>query len=181
MTRYEFTVFLAGLTEITEEAADALFEAGCDDGSPASCDGAVWSTFHREASSLQDAISSAVADTQKAGYRVERVEVGACGDSTTSLRDSKKVYHGKRDPINREELLKRISIDPSVCSGRPCIRDTRIWVSLIIENLAEGVSERGLLNAYPQLTLEDIRAALAYAAEMTRERVIPSAVDAESA
>jgi len=74
---------------------------------------------------------------------------------------------------NREELLKRISIDPNVCFGKPCIRGTRIWVSLIVENLAEGVSEAELLIAYPQLTVADIRAALAYAAEMTKERVIP--------
>jgi len=73
----------------------------------------------------------------------------------------------------RDELLKRISIDPQVCFGRPVIRGTRIWVSLIVDNLAEGVSQEELLAAYPQLKPEDIRAALAYAAEMTRERVIP--------
>ncbi|OHB72901.1 MAG: hypothetical protein A2V70_10910 [Planctomycetes bacterium RBG_13_63_9] len=73
----------------------------------------------------------------------------------------------------REELLKRISIDPNVCFGKPCIRGTRIWVSLIVDNLAEGVSEAELLAAYPQLQPEDIRAALAFAAEMTRERIIP--------
>ena len=67
----------------------------------------------------------------------------------------------------REELLKRISIDPNVCFGRPCVRGTRIWVSLIVDNLAEGVSEAELLEAYPQLQPEDIRAALAFAAEMT--------------
>jgi uncharacterized protein (DUF433 family) len=61
--------------------------------------------------------------------------------------------------INREELLKRISIDPNVCFGRPCIRGTRIWVSLIVDNLAEGISETELLEAYPQLQPEDIRAA----------------------
>jgi len=74
---------------------------------------------------------------------------------------------------DRHELLRRISIDPNVCFGKPCIRGTRIWVSLIVENLAEGVSEAELLVAYPQLSIEDIRAALAYAAEMTKERVIP--------
>ena len=74
---------------------------------------------------------------------------------------------------NRQELLKRISIDPNVCFGKPCVRGTRIWISLIIENLAEGVSEGELLEAYPQLRPDDIRAALAYAAEMTRERIIP--------
>ena len=77
----------------------------------------------------------------------------------------------------REETLKRISIDPDVCFGRPCIRGTRIWVSLIVDNLAEGTPEAEILEAYPQLTVEDIRAALAYAAEMARERVIPIPVE----
>ncbi|MGH7139821.1 MAG: DUF433 domain-containing protein [Pirellulales bacterium] len=75
--------------------------------------------------------------------------------------------------MTREDLLKRISVDPQVCFGRPCIRGTRIWVSLVVDNLADGVSEAELMSAYPQLQPEDIRAALAYAAEMTRERVIP--------
>jgi len=78
----------------------------------------------------------------------------------------------------REEILKRISIDPNVSFGKPCIRGTRIWVSLIVENLAEGVSESELLEAYPQLVPQDIRAALSFAAEMTRERVIPIPVEA---
>lgn len=66
----------------------------------------------------------------------------------------------------------RIAIDPRVCHGKPCIKGTRIWVSLIIDNLAAGASEAELLTAYPSLTAEDIRAALAYAAEMTRERFV---------
>jgi uncharacterized protein (DUF433 family) len=78
---------------------------------------------------------------------------------------------------DRERLLKRISINPQICFGKPCIRGTRIWVSLIVDNLAEGIPEAELLSAYPQLQSEDIRAALAYAAEMTRERVIPIPVE----
>lgn len=74
---------------------------------------------------------------------------------------------------NRKELLGRITTDPNVCFGKPCIRGTRIWISLIVENLADGVTEKELLEAYPELTPDDIRAALAYAAEVTRERVIP--------
>ena len=66
----------------------------------------------------------------------------------------------------------RITIDPRVCHGKPCIKGTRIWVSLIIDNLAAGVSEAEMLSAYPSLTVEDIRAALAYAGEMTRERFV---------
>jgi uncharacterized protein (DUF433 family) len=77
-----------------------------------------------------------------------------------------------------DDLLKRISVNPAVCLGRPCVCDTRIWVSLIIDNLADGVSEEEILAAYPQPEPEDIRAALAYAAETTRERIIPVPVDA---
>ena len=77
------------------------------------------------------------------------------------------------------ELLKRISVDPNVCFGRPCIRGTRIWVSLIVDNLAAGTKESEILDAYPQLQTDDIRAALAYAAEMTREHVIPIPMEAE--
>jgi uncharacterized protein (DUF433 family) len=69
-----------------------------------------------------------------------------------------------------KELLKRISIDPNVCFGKPCIRGTRVWVSLIIDNLAAGVSEEEIIAAYPGIEHEDIMAALSYAAEMTRER-----------
>lgn len=79
----------------------------------------------------------------------------------------------KEAPMNRDELLSRISVDPAVCFGKPCIRGTRIWVSLILENLAEGVGEAELLEAYPQLQPEDIRAALAYGAETSRERIVP--------
>ena len=66
----------------------------------------------------------------------------------------------------------RITIDSRVCHGKPRIKGTRIWVSLIIDNLAAGASEAEILAAYPSLKAEDIRAALAYAAEMTRERFV---------
>lgn len=70
-------------------------------------------------------------------------------------------------------LLQRISIDPQICGGKPCIKGTRIWVSLILDFLAEGMSEAELLIEYPQLTHEDVLAAIAYGAEAARERVIP--------
>jgi uncharacterized protein (DUF433 family) len=76
--------------------------------------------------------------------------------------------------------LERISIDPRVCFGKRCICGTRIWVSLIVVNLAEGVPEAELLAAYPQLETEGIRAAPAFAAEMTRERIVPIPVEAGS-
>ena len=71
-----------------------------------------------------------------------------------------------------KDWRERISIDPNVCHGKPCITGTRIWVSLIVDNLAHGSSEEEVLEAYPSLTRDDIRAALAYAAEMARERYV---------
>ena len=69
--------------------------------------------------------------------------------------------------MTREELLQRISIDPNISFGKACIRGTRIWVALILENLAAGASEAELLDSYPSLESADIQAALAYAAEVT--------------
>lgn len=74
--------------------------------------------------------------------------------------------------MERDELLKRISIDPNICFGKPCIRGTRLWVSLILDNLADGIDERELLENYPKLTHEDVLAAIAYGAEMSRERYV---------
>jgi uncharacterized protein (DUF433 family) len=79
--------------------------------------------------------------------------------------------------MTRTELLRRISIDANVCFGKACIRGTRIWVALILENLADGASEAEILEAYPTLVPEDVQAALAYAAEMTRERIVPITVE----
>jgi uncharacterized protein (DUF433 family) len=70
-------------------------------------------------------------------------------------------------------LLKRITIDPRICGGKPCIKGTRIWVSLILDFLSEGMTETELLDEYTGLTHEDVLAAIAYGAEAARERVIP--------
>lgn len=72
-----------------------------------------------------------------------------------------------------KDWKQRISIDPNVCHGKPCIKGTRIMVWIIVDCLASGDSVEEVLAAYPSLTREDVQAALAYAAEMTRERVIP--------
>ena len=69
-------------------------------------------------------------------------------------------------------LLQRITIDPTVCFGKPCIRGTRIWVSLLLDFLANGMSIEEILGEYPQLTEEDVRAAIAYGADMARERYV---------
>ncbi|CUS02980.2 conserved protein of unknown function [Candidatus Promineifilum breve] len=61
-------------------------------------------------------------------------------------------------------MNERIEINPAVMMGKPVIRDTRITVELIVRKLSEGATEADLLDAYPRLVVEDIRAALAYAA-----------------
>ena len=75
-------------------------------------------------------------------------------------------------------LLQRIAADPNICFGKPCIRGTRIWVSLILDFLSNGMSIEEIINECPQLTKKDIQAALAYGAEMARERYVEIAVEA---
>ena len=74
--------------------------------------------------------------------------------------------------MERTELLSRISVDPLVCFGKPCIRGHRIWVSLILDMLANGLTVTEVLAEYPQMGVMDVQACLAYGAEMTRERVV---------
>jgi uncharacterized protein (DUF433 family) len=73
--------------------------------------------------------------------------------------------------MSYEELLDRITVDPRVCAGKPCIRGTRIYIAIILDSLAEGLTPDEIVNEYPQLTLDDIHAALAYAAELSRENI----------
>jgi uncharacterized protein (DUF433 family) len=79
--------------------------------------------------------------------------------------------------MDRDQLLHRVSVDPQVSFGRPCIRGTRVWVSLILDNLSDGVSVEELLRAYPQLVVDDVHAALAYASALVQERIIPVPVE----
>lgn len=74
--------------------------------------------------------------------------------------------------MTRDELLQRISIDPNICFGKPCIKGHRIWVSLVLDLLASGWSIEQLLANYPGIEEADIRACLAYGAEMSRERYV---------
>jgi uncharacterized protein (DUF433 family) len=74
--------------------------------------------------------------------------------------------------MNKQELLQRISVDPSICFGKPCIRGHRIWVSLILDLLASGWNFQDILDNYPGLEEADIRACIAYGAEMSRERYV---------
>jgi uncharacterized protein (DUF433 family) len=70
--------------------------------------------------------------------------------------------------VTTENLLSRISIDPTICFGKPCIKGHRIWVTLILDYLAGGETIEGLLEAYPSIEREDILACIAYGSEMAR-------------
>jgi uncharacterized protein (DUF433 family) len=82
--------------------------------------------------------------------------------------------------MTNEELLQRITIDPKVCFGKPCIRGHRIWVSLVLDLLAHGATPAQILEDYPQLEEVDIMACLAYGAEMARERYVEVPIETKS-
>nr|VFJ57952.1 MAG: Uncharacterized conserved protein, DUF433 family [Candidatus Kentron sp. DK] len=74
--------------------------------------------------------------------------------------------------MNRAKLLDHISIDPDICFGKPCIRGHRIWVSLILDYLADGWTIPEILDNHPGIEEADIYACLTYGAEMSRERYV---------
>ncbi len=73
--------------------------------------------------------------------------------------------------MDKNQLLHRITLKPDVCGGKPCIRDTRIEIAIILDGLSEGLSESDIIDHYPQLVKDDIRAALAYAADLSHEGI----------
>lgn len=73
--------------------------------------------------------------------------------------------------MTQHDLRSRITIDPNICSGRPCIKGHRIWVQLILDALAGGSTIDDLLEAYPSIEREDILACIAYGTEMAKEVV----------
>ena len=78
MKKYEFSLVLKGSPELTEEIADHVFESGCDDGTPGTCNGVFSIDFHCQADSLEAAITSAIQNVKTAGYDVEHVQIEAC-------------------------------------------------------------------------------------------------------
>jgi uncharacterized protein (DUF433 family) len=70
-------------------------------------------------------------------------------------------------PMDRAKLLARISIDPEICFGKPCIRGHRIWVSLVLDWLADGASVSEIVDDY-DIEPADVLACIAYGAEMSR-------------
>ena len=71
-----------------------------------------------------------------------------------------------------DDPLALISADPAVCHGQPCIRGTRIPVSVVLDSLADGMSEAEILEGYPTLTVAGIRAAAAYGAMLARDEFV---------
>ena len=67
---------------------------------------------------------------------------------------------------------ERVTVNPQVCHGKACIAGTRVMVSVILDNLADEVPPEEILASYPALTRDDIRAAIAYAADLTREQFV---------
>ena len=74
--------------------------------------------------------------------------------------------------IHSMDWRSRVSTDPAICHGQACIRRTRIPVSVVLDNLAAGLAPKDIVESYPSLTLDDVSAAVAYGAELARERVI---------
>jgi uncharacterized protein (DUF433 family) len=65
-----------------------------------------------------------------------------------------------------------ITVDPEVCHGKACIKGTRIMVSVVLDNLADGQTVEQIVASYPAVTPEAVRAAIAYAAELSHERIV---------
>jgi uncharacterized protein (DUF433 family) len=74
--------------------------------------------------------------------------------------------------MKTQQLLERISVDPQICHGKPCIKGTRIPVFVILDALAAGMTDQEIIKEYPPVTEEDIRAALLYAPLVTRQEEV---------
>lgn len=73
---------------------------------------------------------------------------------------------------------ERITVEPTVCHGKACIRGTRVMVSVVFDNLAAGLSPAEIVQSYPSLQPDDLSAAMAYAADLARERIVKTPVGA---
>ena len=73
--------------------------------------------------------------------------------------------------MTHQNLLSRVAIDPKICAGKPCIKGTRFYIAIILDALAEGLTPEQIIDHYPSLEIDDIRASVAYAAELARENI----------
>ena len=78
-----------------------------------------------------------------------------------------------RGTLDHMDWHDRIAVDPAICHGEACIRGTRVQVSAVLDNLAAGLSVEQIVAQYPALAPDDVLAALAYAADLARERTSP--------
>jgi uncharacterized protein (DUF433 family) len=78
--------------------------------------------------------------------------------------------------MTHAELLQRITVDPQIAGGKPVIRGTRIYVAIILDSLAEGMTAEQIIDHYPGLKTEDIRAALAYGGLLAQENTFKVAM-----
>ncbi|MDZ4857549.1 MAG: DUF433 domain-containing protein [Candidatus Hydrogenedentes bacterium] len=69
-------------------------------------------------------------------------------------------------------LQDRISIDPNICHGKPCIKGTRVMLTVILDNLAVGLTPEEIVESYPTIQVEDVLAAISYAADLARDEII---------
>ena len=73
---------------------------------------------------------------------------------------------------------EHITVEPNICHGKACIRGTRVMVTVVLDNLAAGLSPAEIVRSYPSLQTDDVAAAMAYAAELARERVVATPLGA---
>ena len=100
-----------------------------------------------------------------------------CKDCSTEVGNSNRQRLADRLPASMptEELLKRVTIDPAVCHGKPCIRGLRYPVPMLLELMSSGMTEQEILSDYQDLERDDLLAALAYAARLSdAKRVVPA-------
>jgi uncharacterized protein (DUF433 family) len=92
------------------------------------------------------------------------------------LARTRNALHNRRvqeqQIMTNSDMLSRISIDPNICFGKPCVRGHRLWVSLILDLLADGYTVQKVLDEYPGLEEADVLACIAYGAEMSRARYV---------
>jgi len=101
-----------------------------------------------------------------------RPTVTAAGPEEPTVLVDARWHHGE---MTDDQLLELISIDPEICHGQPCIRGTRVLVTVILDSLAAGMSQGDILAQYPSLTPDGVRAAAGYGTWLARQQVDPLA------
>ena len=114
--------------------------------------------------------SKKLGGTRMTGAR-RRANAQACRKTDETQRD--QVVACRRGTLERMEWQDRIAVDPAICHGAACIRGTRVQVTVVLDSLAERSSVEQIVAEYPALTPDDVLAALAYAADLARERTAP--------